>query len=453
MISDERRLDGWKAIAAYFGRDRTTVARWARERGLPIHQLPGGKQKTVFAYCHELAEWERRNRSGDAGAAAPPPCVVDEAPLPLALAPTPLRTRRLWAAGLVLASALVAVLGVLLLDRQQPASEPLPPDAAAARDFIAARDAWAHRRPQDLETAIRLYGAVIAQQPNYAPARAGLAETWLVYREYGRVSDAEAFGKARIAADKALELDPGLASALRAEGFIDYWWDNDPAAALQAFAAALRRNDADGLTHFWLANILSDLGEFAPAERHYQRAVALLPGSQPIAVEHAWAKWQAGRDAEALATLRELKQTYPQDATISSCLSWIYLGRGDISGFAREFADFARLRGGPGIQRLASRMTAAVRNDPAHAHRIMIEDALAEIAEGGRRIRQSPAFYASSMKDREALIRLLREAVVLGERWYSRPVTRRIERDWPGDRDVQSLLSQLVPPVPNVAIP
>ena len=45
-----RRIDGWKAIASYFGRDRSTVMRWMRERQLPVHRMPGGKQGTVFAF-------------------------------------------------------------------------------------------------------------------------------------------------------------------------------------------------------------------------------------------------------------------------------------------------------------------------------------------------------------------------------------------------------------------
>ncbi|RYD63706.1 MAG: hypothetical protein EOP58_10885, partial [Sphingomonadales bacterium] len=48
------RIDGWKSIGAYFGRDRTTAIRWARERDLPIHRIPGGKTGTVFALRHEL---------------------------------------------------------------------------------------------------------------------------------------------------------------------------------------------------------------------------------------------------------------------------------------------------------------------------------------------------------------------------------------------------------------
>lgn len=51
------RLDGWKCIAAYLKRDRTTVIRWARERGLPVHRLPGGRTGTVYALKHELDAW------------------------------------------------------------------------------------------------------------------------------------------------------------------------------------------------------------------------------------------------------------------------------------------------------------------------------------------------------------------------------------------------------------
>src|ERR1041385_1511743 len=35
----ERRLDSWKAIAAYLGRGVRTVQRWEREEGLPVHRL------------------------------------------------------------------------------------------------------------------------------------------------------------------------------------------------------------------------------------------------------------------------------------------------------------------------------------------------------------------------------------------------------------------------------
>ena len=54
MVED--RLDGWKEIAAYLGKDPRTVQRWERKIGLPIHRPNGA---SVFAYRSELESWLR----------------------------------------------------------------------------------------------------------------------------------------------------------------------------------------------------------------------------------------------------------------------------------------------------------------------------------------------------------------------------------------------------------
>jgi Tol biopolymer transport system component len=50
------RLDSWKAVAEYLKRDVRTVTRW-EERGLPVHRVPGGKRKAVFAFSSEIDDW------------------------------------------------------------------------------------------------------------------------------------------------------------------------------------------------------------------------------------------------------------------------------------------------------------------------------------------------------------------------------------------------------------
>jgi hypothetical protein len=47
-------LDSWKEIAAYLHRDVRTVLRWERDRGLPVHRIPGGGKAGVFAIVTEL---------------------------------------------------------------------------------------------------------------------------------------------------------------------------------------------------------------------------------------------------------------------------------------------------------------------------------------------------------------------------------------------------------------
>jgi hypothetical protein len=53
------RLDSWKEIAEYVGRDVRTAIRWEQERGLPVHRVPGGKRGTVFGYRAEIDRWLR----------------------------------------------------------------------------------------------------------------------------------------------------------------------------------------------------------------------------------------------------------------------------------------------------------------------------------------------------------------------------------------------------------
>jgi hypothetical protein len=51
------RLDSWKEIAAYLGRDVRTVVRWEKKRGLPVHRVPGGERQAVWAHAQELDSW------------------------------------------------------------------------------------------------------------------------------------------------------------------------------------------------------------------------------------------------------------------------------------------------------------------------------------------------------------------------------------------------------------
>jgi hypothetical protein len=52
------RLEGWKAIASYLGRNVRTAQRYVRTRSLPIHYEPGvGKKPPVIAYKADLDDW------------------------------------------------------------------------------------------------------------------------------------------------------------------------------------------------------------------------------------------------------------------------------------------------------------------------------------------------------------------------------------------------------------
>jgi serine/threonine-protein kinase len=53
----DERLDSWKEIARYLGREVRTVQRWTASRGLPVHRLPGGGRPRVFSLKPEIDAW------------------------------------------------------------------------------------------------------------------------------------------------------------------------------------------------------------------------------------------------------------------------------------------------------------------------------------------------------------------------------------------------------------
>jgi TolB-like protein len=65
------RLDSWKEIAAHLKRDVSTVKRWEKREGLPIHRHLHDKRGSIYAYAAQLDAWrEGRGARLDGGGAA-----------------------------------------------------------------------------------------------------------------------------------------------------------------------------------------------------------------------------------------------------------------------------------------------------------------------------------------------------------------------------------------------
>jgi Tol biopolymer transport system component len=70
------RLDSWKEIAAYLGRDVTTVQRWEKREGMPVHRHQHDRMGSVYASRAELDAWQNRRSlqpQQEEGSPLPPP--------------------------------------------------------------------------------------------------------------------------------------------------------------------------------------------------------------------------------------------------------------------------------------------------------------------------------------------------------------------------------------------
>src|SRR6478672_8816292 len=55
--ASDDRLDSWKEIAAYLNRDVTTVRRWEKREGMPVHRHVHDKLGSVYPFRSELDAW------------------------------------------------------------------------------------------------------------------------------------------------------------------------------------------------------------------------------------------------------------------------------------------------------------------------------------------------------------------------------------------------------------
>lgn len=140
------RLESWKEIATYLGRDVRTAIRWERERGLPVHRVPGGRRQAVYAFREELDAWLAGLPSVSASPLQPP------APEPrLAPGPLPERVVRrpntrffaLAAIAVLVVAAVTAVLALGLPGGRPVAHLALDGGAIVARD-ASGREKWRH---------------------------------------------------------------------------------------------------------------------------------------------------------------------------------------------------------------------------------------------------------------------------------------------------------------------
>ena len=345
-----RRLDSWKEIAAFFQRDTRTVRRWEQTRDLPVHRVPGHRGY-VFAYVEELNVWLRsaaaKAPEEDISIALPDTDEPDDfesapetAETPPAVAP-PSRIRFAAVAG----ALLITFLAVFAIERNVHRHKRVaggtavsPADVSESAKFtLRGRYYWDRRTEGGLQEALDAYTQAVVHDNNNARAYAGLAETYDLLPEYGKMSNADAFPRAIAAANRAMALDPSLGEAHRALAFALFYWNWDVNRALDEFHIALQLDPQDFESHHWLATSLLTLQRGPESIAEIQRARELHPASRSILADQALIDFVFRQDrAESLATLREIERTDPDFVTAPRYLASIFFDQHDYANFLPE---------------------------------------------------------------------------------------------------------------------
>jgi TolB-like protein/DNA-binding winged helix-turn-helix (wHTH) protein/Tfp pilus assembly protein PilF len=164
--------------------------------------------------------------------------------------------------------------------------------------YLQGRYYWHQRSEQSLIKAIAYFEQAVARDPNLAPAYAGLADTYVVLPFFSATPPPDGYQRARLAAEKALALDSGLAEAHNSVAYVRIYQDWNFAGAEEEFKKAIALNPNYATAHQWYAELLSIEGRNQEAIAEIHRALDLDPQS---AIMHH----QAGQ------ILRSARQ-YPQ---------------------------------------------------------------------------------------------------------------------------------------------
>lgn len=364
--AQNRRLDSWKEIAAFFDRDERTVKRWEKERSLPVHRLPGGARGRVFAFSDELARWMQS--SDLAGQDAPPVRLEEPARfegdgprLPVSsngslrlvpVAPRLAKTR--WIAAAICATVVLAALALVLAYRRdfsltriqhspittdatpRQTSAAFHPNPEAQEFYLKGRYYWNKRTPADLTKAVDFFTQAIVHDPNYAQAYVGLADSYNLLREYAAMPSEEAFPRALAAAKKAVELDDSSAEAHASLAFVTFYWKWDMVAAEREFRRAIELNPNYVAAHHWYATSLILLGRLPEALQEIDRAQQLDPASTSILADKALILFHQGHLDQATALLKQIEVSQPSFFSTHRYLSYVYFEKGDIANYLAE---------------------------------------------------------------------------------------------------------------------
>jgi len=208
----------------------------------------------------------------------------------------------------------------------------------AYADYMMGRYFFGKRIKDDFFRGIEYFRQAIQKDPSYAPAYAGMADCYGLLGAYMVMPTHEAFTSARNAANKALELDDGLAEAHNSLALIHWLYDWDWAAADREFRKAIELKPTYVLAHHWRGLFLGEMGHFNEAEAELQKALEYDPFSAPIYADYGRVLYWARRYDEALEKYRIALEMNPDFGSVRLERESLYEQMGRVDDWAAGIA-------------------------------------------------------------------------------------------------------------------
>jgi TolB-like protein/DNA-binding winged helix-turn-helix (wHTH) protein/Flp pilus assembly protein TadD len=218
----------------------------------------------------------------------------------------------------------------------------------AYESYLKGRYFWNKRTADGLKVALAYFNQAIDEDPKYAQAYSGLADTYALLGDwqYAVMTPKEALPKAMAAAIKALELDSGLGEAHNSLAFCldGFDWDFDSAG--KEFRRAIELNPGYATAHHWYAWHLALLRRFDEAIVEMRKAENLDPLSLIINADLAELLALAHSYDESIRQSRKTIEMDPNFGLAHNHLGQAYLQKHMNDEAVAELQEAVKLSGG-----------------------------------------------------------------------------------------------------------
>jgi len=247
------------------------------------------------------------------------------------------------------ASAIADQIRINLTSQEQAALKSVKVvNPTAYESYLKGRYFWNKRTADGLKVALAYFKQAVEEDPNYAQAYSGLADTYALLGDwqYAVMTPKEAFPKAKAAAIKALELDGGLGEAHNSLAFVLDGFDWDLDSGGKEFRRAIELSPGYATGHHWYAWHLSLLGRYDEAIAEMRKAENLDPLSLIINADLAELLVLAHSYDESIEQSRKTIEMDPNFALAHNQLGQAYLQKQMYDEAVAEMQQAVQLSGG-----------------------------------------------------------------------------------------------------------
>jgi TolB-like protein/tetratricopeptide (TPR) repeat protein len=194
--------------------------------------------------------------------------------------------------------------------------------------YLKGRFWWNRRTQADTARAVKYFEDAIAEDPDYALAYTGLADSYALEIDYSGAPVKAGLERAKVEARKAIQLDDTLAEAHTSLGWVTFIYDWNWVEAEREFTRAIELNPRYSTARQWRAWFLRAMGRMEEALAEARAAVELDPASVSIRRSLGWLQYYAGQYDASLENLRRALAMDPTAEETLRLLGLVYMARG-----------------------------------------------------------------------------------------------------------------------------